>query len=137
MPEDGNKEERLNIIEYVSKCLSSCLPKEANDTQKIHYSLSSLNVLIVTFFFFFFLSDICVPLSLRTIFFLYTPSISHPDPPSLRPKFLLATLVLSEEGGRRSCLVVVRLILFNHMLALFRANFACNLAYRNPVFRWE
>ena len=31
LPEDGNKEERLNIIEYVSKCLSTRLPEEAND----------------------------------------------------------------------------------------------------------
>ena len=30
--EDGNKEERLNIIEYVSKCLSTRLLEEANDT---------------------------------------------------------------------------------------------------------
>ena len=29
--EDGNKEERSNIIEYVSKCLSTRLPEEAND----------------------------------------------------------------------------------------------------------
>ena len=98
---------------------------------------SLLSMFLSLLFFFFFLSDICVPLSLRTIFFLYTPSISHPDPPSLPPKFLLATLVLSEEGGRRSCLVVVRLILFNHMLALFRTNFACNSTYKNLVFRWE
>ena len=27
--------------------------------------------------------------------------------------------------------------LFNHVLALFRAKFACNLAIRYPVFRWE
>ena len=31
----------------------------------------------------------------------------------------------------------VRLNLFNHMLALFRAKFACNLAIRYPIFRWE
>ena len=31
----------------------------------------------------------------------------------------------------------VRLNLFNHVLALFRAKFACNLAIRYPVFRWE
>ena len=98
---------------------------------------SLLSMFLSLLFFFFFLSDICVPLSPRIIFFLYTPSTLHPDPPSLPPKFLLATPVLSEEGGRKSCLVVVRSILFNHMLALFRANFACNLAYRNPVFRWE
>ena len=34
MPEDGNKEEMLNIIKYVSKCLSTRLLEEANDTQK-------------------------------------------------------------------------------------------------------
>ena len=41
LPEDGNKEERLNIIEYVSKCISTRLPEEANDAQKkyIAYSL--------------------------------------------------------------------------------------------------
>ena len=31
----------------------------------------------------------------------------------------------------------VRLNLFNHVLALFRANFACNSAIRYFVFRWE
>ena len=34
-------------------------------------------------------------------------------------------------------LEIVRLNLFNHLLALFRAKFACNLAIRYPVFRWE
>ena len=33
--------------------------------------------------------------------------------------------------------VVVRLNLINHVLALFRDKFACNIALRNPVFRWE
>ena len=32
---------------------------------------------------------------------------------------------------------VVRLNLFNHVLALFRAKFACNSTIRNSVFRWE
>ena len=31
----------------------------------------------------------------------------------------------------------VRLNLLNHVLALFRAKFACNLAIRYPVFRWD
>ena len=31
----------------------------------------------------------------------------------------------------------VRLNLFNHVLALFRAKFACNSTIRNPIFRWE
>ena len=31
----------------------------------------------------------------------------------------------------------VRLNLFNHVLALFRAKFACNLAIRYLVFRWD
>ena len=31
----------------------------------------------------------------------------------------------------------VRLNLFNHVMALFHAKFACNLAIRYPVFRWE
>ena len=31
----------------------------------------------------------------------------------------------------------VRLNLFNHVLALFCAKFACNLAIKYPVFRWE
>ena len=31
----------------------------------------------------------------------------------------------------------VRLNLFNHVLALFYAKFACNLAIRYLVFRWE
>ena len=35
LPDDGHKEERLNIIEYVSKCLSTRFPEKANDTQKI------------------------------------------------------------------------------------------------------
>ena len=34
-------------------------------------------------------------------------------------------------------LVTVRLNLFNHVLALFRVKFICNLAIRYPVFRWE
>ena len=34
-------------------------------------------------------------------------------------------------------LIVVRLNLFNHVLALFRAKFACNLAIRYHVFMWE
>ena len=32
---------------------------------------------------------------------------------------------------------IVRLNLFNHVLALFLIKFACNSAFRNPVFRWE
>ena len=31
----------------------------------------------------------------------------------------------------------VKLNLFNHVLVLFRAKFACNLAIRYPVFRWD
>ena len=31
----------------------------------------------------------------------------------------------------------VRLNLFNHLLALFHAKFACNSAIRYPVFRWK
>ena len=31
----------------------------------------------------------------------------------------------------------VWLNLFNHVLALFRVKFACNLAIRYPVFKWE
>ena len=31
----------------------------------------------------------------------------------------------------------VRLNLFNHVLALFRAKFAFNLVIRYPVFRWD
>ena len=34
-------------------------------------------------------------------------------------------------------IIVVRLNLFNHLLALFRTKFACKLAIRYPVFRWE
>jgi len=32
---------------------------------------------------------------------------------------------------------LIRLNLFNYVLALFRAKFACNLAIRYPVFRWK
>ena len=32
---------------------------------------------------------------------------------------------------------IVRLNLFNHVLALFRAKFACNLTIRYHVFRWD
>ena len=32
---------------------------------------------------------------------------------------------------------IVRLNLFNHVLALFRAKFTCNLAIRYSVFRWD
>ena len=38
---------------------------------------------------------------------------------------------------KRFQLVFVRLNLFNHVLALFHAKFACNLAIRYLVFRWE
>ena len=33
--------------------------------------------------------------------------------------------------------IFVRLNLFNHVLALFRAKFVCNLAIRYHVFRWD
>jgi len=49
LPEDENKEERLNIIEYVSKCLSTRLLEEADDTQKkytTHYLLSMFFLLL-------------------------------------------------------------------------------------------
>ena len=32
---------------------------------------------------------------------------------------------------------IVKLNLFNYVLALFRAKFSCNSAFRNPVFRWK
>ena len=32
---------------------------------------------------------------------------------------------------------VVKLNLFNYVLALFRVKFSCNSAFRNPVFRWK
>ena len=45
------------------------------------------------------------------------------------------------EGVRRLWMlgrkVSVRLNLFNHVLALFRAKFSFNLVIRYPVFRWE
>ena len=31
----------------------------------------------------------------------------------------------------------VKLNLFNYVLALFYAKFACNLVIRYPIFRWE
>ena len=34
LPKDGNKEEKRNIMEYVSKCLNTRLFEQANDTQK-------------------------------------------------------------------------------------------------------
>ena len=36
-----------------------------------------------------------------------------------------------------SMLNLVRLNLFNHVLALFRAKFFCNLVIRYPIFRWK
>ena len=33
--------------------------------------------------------------------------------------------------------IIVRLNLFNHVLALFCAKFACNLEIRYLVFRWD
>ena len=70
--EDGNKEERLNIIEYVSKFLSTRLPKEANDTQK-----STLFTLFSQCSYCnFFLSDICVSPP-----FLWEPYFSYILPP--------------------------------------------------------
>ena len=86
------KPERLNIIEYVSKCLSTRLLEEANDTQKIKYTV---HYFLSMFFLLLFFSHICVsPLSMRTIFLLYTPFTSHPNPPILPNKFLLVTPVL-------------------------------------------
>ena len=38
---------------------------------------------------------------------------------------------------RVKTIVYVRLNLFNHLLALFYTKFACNLAIRYPVFRWD
>ena len=91
--DDGHKEERLNIIEYVSKCLSTRFPEKANDTQKI----TLFTLFSQCSYCYFFLFDICVPpppFSLKPIFFLYTPSTLRPGPSSLPTKFLLATLVL-------------------------------------------
>ena len=51
LPEDGDKEEMCNIIEYVRKCLST-YPRKPMIHRKIHCSLSSLNVLLITLFFF-------------------------------------------------------------------------------------
>ena len=34
-------------------------------------------------------------------------------------------------------IAIVKLNLFNYVLVLFRAKFACNSAFRNSVFRWE
>ena len=70
LPEDGNKEERLNIMEYMSKCLSTSLSKEANVVQKI--TLFTLFSQCSSCYF--FLSDTFrLSLSLRTLFLLYTP----------------------------------------------------------------
>ena len=33
--------------------------------------------------------------------------------------------------------IYVKLNLFNYVLALLCAQFACNSAFRNPAFRWE
>ena len=41
--------------------------------------------------------------------------------------------VKSQTANYRFCKVE----LFNYVLTLFRANFACNLAFKNLVFRWE
>ena len=37
----------------------------------------------------------------------------------------------------KSNIIFVKLNLFNYVLALFHAKFACNSAFRNHVFRWE
>ena len=42
-----------------------------------------------------------------------------------------------KEKKEMTTLIIVRLNLINHVLALFRDIFACNTALRNPVFRWE
>ena len=34
-------------------------------------------------------------------------------------------------------ILIIRLKLFNHVLVLFHAKFAYNLAIRHPVFRWK
>ena len=46
---------------------------------------------------------------------------------------LLAKFDLKYEAKK----TIVRLNLFNHVLALFRIKFACNLVIRYPVFRWD
>ena len=57
LPEDGNKEEKHNIMEYVSKCLNTRLPEEANDTQKnTLLTLFSQCSSCDSFFFFFDIS---------------------------------------------------------------------------------
>ena len=38
---------------------------------------------------------------------------------------------------KSSKIIDVRLNLFNHVLALFHAKFACNLAIRYAIVRWE
>ena len=45
--------------------------------------------------------------------------------------------LLNKEMEEYSKIIIVRLNLFNHLLALFRTKFACNSAIRYPVFRWE
>ena len=57
---------------------------------------------------------------------------------------IVITLVIANYTTRRMLIdnvsstnIFVRLNLFNHLLALFRAKFSCNSASRNPVFRWE
>ena len=68
---------------------------------------------------------------------LHTGSIST----EFQFKCLSKILKFSSIFGLNFCItwliVYVRLNLFNHVLALFRAKFACNLAIRYPVFMWE
>ena len=45
--------------------------------------------------------------------------------------------MLEIDNGKVNRMKSVRLNLFNHVLALFCAKFACILAIRYPVFRWE
>ena len=39
--------------------------------------------------------------------------------------------------SKRFPIVIVRLNLINHVLALFCDKFTCNTVFRNLVFRWE
>ena len=49
----------------------------------------------------------------------------------------MPSLVRGKAKGMFGWVENVRLNLFNHVLALFRAKFTCNIAIRYPVFRWE
>ena len=77
-----------------------------------------------------------VPLAIRTIASLLRTKASENELRSFK-SYELSKITQEEENDISSTIKFVRLNLINHVLALFRDKFACNIALRNLVFRWK